>query len=87
MTESPDSICPLCSEVLPRELLHEHIAVETVRTRERTVRVIESYHPGWLEIHGACPACWKSYREAGQVITILKSTRPQRAAGKQETLR
>ena len=86
MIEFPDSICPLCSEVFPRELLHEQIGLETGRSRERTVRVIQSYHPHWVEEHGACAACWKSYREAGQVIRIIKSTRPQREVEREETL-
>ena len=86
MTEITDGICPLCSEVFPRESLREPIESEAAQMRERTVRVIQSYHRGWLEEHGACAACWKCYREAGQVVRILKTTRPQRVAGQQETI-
>ena len=73
MSECRDSICPLCLEAVPREHLHDHIALEQSRARERTVLVIQSYHPDWLEVHGACAACWKAYREASQVIRILKT--------------
>jgi hypothetical protein len=75
MTKLPDAICPLCSEVFPRKLLYQHVEREPIQVRERTVRVIQSVRPHWVEDYGACAACWKSYREAGQVIGILKSLR------------
>ena len=68
----PEGICPLCSQVVGLDLLHQHIASESARVRERTISVIQAYHEGWLEEQGACEACWKSYRDAGRVLSIIK---------------
>ena len=68
----PEGICPLCSQVVGLELLHRHIAHELAATRRRTVQVIRAYHPSWLEEQGACEACWKSYRDAGRILSIMK---------------
>jgi len=67
-----DGVCPLCSEVFPLSLLHEHIQSEDARLRGSTVQVIQAYHGGWLEEHGACEPCWKSYRDAGQILSLMK---------------
>ena len=80
MNSYPESICPLCSQVFASELLYQHIASEHPRIRHSTIKVIQAYHPGWAEDHGACGPCWKSYREAGQVLSIIKGARPQNAA-------
>lgn len=72
MIFSPEGICPLCSHAVGSDLLHEHIASETPRVRERTISVIQAYHGRWLEEQGACGPCWKSYRDAGRVLSILK---------------
>lgn len=77
MTELPDGICPLCSQIFPQEHLHAHIGSEHPRLRHTTILVIQAYHPGWLESHGACQPCWKSYRDAGRVLDLLKSGRAQ----------
>ncbi len=75
MISIPDSICPLCSHVVPREELHNHMDAEPARLRENTVRVIQAYHPGWAAEHGACRPCWKSYRDAGQILKKLSQSR------------
>lgn len=79
MTALPDTICPLCSDALAPELLHDHIAVEHPPLRHGTIKVIQAYHPWWSEEHGACESCWKSYRDAGRVLHQLKSSKPQTA--------
>ncbi len=81
MIPIPDSICPLCSQVFPRELLIGHITSEPPRLRQRTIKVIRAYHPGWTEEHGACGPCWRSYREASRILNLMKSARPQNADG------
>src|SRR5579872_6873167 len=67
-----DSICPLCSEFFLREHLHDHIAEENPRLRDNTIKMIQAYHPGWLQEHGACPPCWKSFRDAGGMLFKLR---------------
>lgn len=84
MISSPESICPLCSQVFPRELLYRHITSEHPRLRHSTIKVIQAYHPGWVEDHGACGPCWNSYRNAGRILSVMKSARPQSAAGSWE---
>jgi hypothetical protein len=81
MIPSPESICPLCSQVFLREQLYQHIASEHLRSRDSTIKVIQAYHPGWLQDHGACEPCWRSYREAGRMLKQMKSARPQTVAG------
>ena len=81
MNSIPDSICPLCSQVFPRELLREHINSEHSRLRHSTIKVIQAYHPGWVEDHGACEPCWRSYREASRMFNQMKIARPQNPAG------
>jgi|ERR1039458_1912132 hypothetical protein len=81
MNSVPDSICPLCSQVFPRELLREHINSEHSRLRHSTIKVIQAYHPGWVEDHGACEPCWRSYREASRMFNQMKIARPQNPAG------
>ena len=68
----PEGVCPLCSQVVTVEGLHEPIASESAKVRERTVAVIQAFHEGWLEEHGACGPCWRSYRDAGRVLSIMK---------------
>jgi hypothetical protein len=46
MISIPESICPLCSQVFPRDLLREHIISEHPRLRHSTIKVIQAYHPG-----------------------------------------
>ncbi len=77
MNTFPDAICPLCSQVYPRERLHSHIAGEEERVRESTIEVIQAYHDGWDAEHGACEACWRSFREAGRILSQLKQSKPQ----------
>lgn len=77
MISFPDSICPLCSQVFAREHLHEHIAAEQPRLRQSTIKLIQGYHPGWVEDHGACGPCWRSYRDAGQALNAMKRGRSQ----------
>ena len=67
-----DGVCPLCSEVFPLMSLHDHIKSEDARLRGSTVQVIQAYHGGWLEEHGACEPCWKSFRDAGQILGLIK---------------
>jgi hypothetical protein len=76
MTSSFDSICPLCSTIYPQETLHESIAAEHSKIRQSTIKVIQAYHPGWKEGHGACPPCWSSYRDAGRILNVLKASKP-----------
>jgi len=71
----------LCSQVFRRDLLYQHILAEHPRLRHRTIKVIQAYHPGWLEDHGACGPCWKSYREVSRMFNLMKNVRPQSAAG------
>lgn len=81
MSAGPMTACPLCSRVLPHEQLYEHIASERARFRHSTIKVIQAYHPGWIEDQGACGRCWRSYRDASQIVNVLKGIRPQNAAG------
>jgi hypothetical protein len=80
MISFPESICPLCSQVFARQLLREHIASEPPRLRHVTIKVIQAYHPGWVEDDGACGPCWRAYRNAGRILEVMKSVRPQNAA-------
>jgi hypothetical protein len=81
MNSTLESICPLCSQVIPRELLRGHITSEHPRLRHSTIKVIQAYHPGWAEDHGACGPCWRSYREASRMFSQMKSAKPVTPAG------
>jgi|ERR1039458_3578459 hypothetical protein len=81
MISIPESICPLCSQIFPRNLLYKHITSEHPRLRHSTIKVIQAYHPGWAEDHGACGPCWSSYRQASRMFNQMKSAKPQNAAG------
>ena len=81
MISFPESICSLCSQLFARELLHKHMASEAPRLRRSTIEVIRAYHPGWVEDHGACEPCWRSYRGAGQILSQMRSAKPQNATG------
>ena len=81
MISFPEGICPLCSRVLAPELLRNHIVFEDPRMRQSTIQVIQAYHPSWVEDHGACEPCWRSYRDAVQMVAVMKSARRQTAAG------
>lgn len=81
MISFPDGICPLCSQVHARELLQEHIVLEDPRLREAIIKLIQAYYPGWIQDHGACAPCWRSYRDASRAIYVMKSARPQNAVG------
>lgn len=76
----PDAICPLCSQFFPRGELHDHIGSERPDLRANTTVVIQAYHPGWEVEHGACETCWKSYRDAGRMLSLLRTSRPQGAS-------
>ncbi len=80
MDSIPEAICPLCSEVFPREDLYEALTAEAPRQREKTIRVIQTYHPGWVPDDGACPSCWKSHRDAGRILGKIQRSRPARRA-------
>lgn len=73
----PEAICPLCSQIQDREHLRSHIQSEHARVQETTIKVIQAYHKSWVLEHGACEACWKSFRDAGRILVVLKQTRPQ----------
>ena len=77
MNTFPDGICPLCSQIYMRERLHAHIAREHERVRDKTIQVIRGYHENWRAEHGACEPCWKSFREAARVLSLLKETKRQ----------
>ncbi len=72
MTSPAGNRCPLCSEVFPAEQLHAHILSEHPRLRHSTIQVIQAYHPAWREDQGACGPCWRSYREAGRILSVLR---------------
>ena len=75
MNSFSDGICPLCSEVLPREQLHRHITSEHPLRRSVIIKVIQAHYPGWMTEHGACSACWQSFRDAGQILKILEASK------------
>ena len=79
MSTFPDGICPLCSRVYTQEQLHNHIAGERPQVRERTIQVIQAYHKEWVRQHGACEPCWRSFRDAGCVLSVLRQTKPHSA--------
>ncbi len=81
MSSFPEAICPLCSQIFPHEKLYAHITSEHPHLRHNTIRTIQAYYPGWLEDHGACEACWKSFRNASQILSVLRSARPHNAGG------
>ncbi len=78
MNTFPEGICPLCSQVYLRTRLYLHIATEHERVRKRTIHVIKAYHHGWKAEDGACEPCWKSFREAGCTLNLLKQVKPKR---------
>lgn len=80
MSVLPDGICPLCSKVFPRERLQDHVAVEHPRLRQNTILVIQAYHPSWVLEHGACETCWKTYRDAGRILGMLREARSRNSA-------
>jgi hypothetical protein len=80
MNVLPYAICPLCSQVYPCQQLHSLISCEHPGVREKTIQVIRAYYAGWAAEHGACEPCWKSFRDAGGILSVLKQTRPQQAA-------
>ncbi len=71
----PENECPLCARTFLREELHDLIASEEERLRESTILVIQAYHPNWTVEQGACGPCWRSYREAGRILSLLKQNR------------
>ncbi len=73
-----DAVCPLCSQICTKEHLHSHIHSEQPRVRQRTIAVIRGHHAWWSIEHGACEPCWKSFREAGRALTLLRQMKPQR---------
>ncbi len=77
MNECSEAICPLCSRFHAQERLHAHIKEEHPRVREATVRLIQAYHKGWAAENGACEPCWKSFRDAGRTLSVLKQARAQ----------
>jgi hypothetical protein len=77
MSLFPNGVCPLCSGIFPREQLHEAWAGEHPRLHQNTILVIQAYHPGWVPDQGACETCWKSYRDAGRILGVLRAGRPQ----------
>ncbi len=79
MDTSLESVCPLCSQVCLREQLYSHITCECERTREQTVQIIQAHHKGWTDEHGACEPCWKSFREAARILSLLKQARQHRS--------
>ena len=79
MISLPESICALCSNVFPRQKVDEQIASEHPHLRQSTIKVIQAYHPSWTEEQSVCAPCWSSYRDAGRILNIMKSTRPQNA--------
>jgi hypothetical protein len=78
MIPFPESICPLCSQVFLTAQLHDHIVSEHPQERNKTIKVIQAYHPGWAAEHGACEPCWRSFRNASSIIQMLQSSKPQR---------
>jgi hypothetical protein len=66
------SVCPICSRVLPQEQLYDHLALESPRLRQNTIKLIQGYHADWVLEHGACPSCRKSFRDAGRILHMLK---------------
>ena len=75
MSSLPDHICPLCSQVRPREQIHEHIASEHPLLRLNTIKVIHAHHPWWSPEDGACEPCWKSFRDASRALEMLRHAR------------
>ncbi len=43
-----------------------------------TIQVIQAYHEGWSTEDGACEPCWRSFREAGRILHVLRQTKPKR---------
>ncbi len=78
MEAFPEAICPLCSKVHPRERLYSHIEAEHERVRKKTIEVIKAYHEGWSAGDGACEPCWRSFRDAGRILNLLKQMKPKR---------
>ena len=70
-----------CARKSFRAGLYDHIGAEHAKLRENTIQVIQAYYPGWSEERGACENCWKSYRDAGRILSLLKAARPRDAAG------
>ena len=87
MSVISEGICPLCARVRPRAELDESILAEEPRVGRRTIQVIQSYHPGWVEHQGACESCWRSYRDAGRILKVIESTRARDATGSRKPLR
>lgn len=77
-----DGICPLCSQVHPHDSLHSHISSEHARVRAQTIEVIQAYHKGWAPGDGACEPCWKSFRDAGRILKVIKQTKQPGTAWK-----
>ncbi len=79
MSSLADSVCPLCEKGFPGERLHQHIDSEHARLRRNTIQVIQAYHPDWVEEDGACEPCWKSFRDAGRMLDVLRTAKRQKA--------
>ena len=73
MNSTPLSACPICSRVLPHDQLYDHMALESPQARQNTIRVIQGHHADWLAEQGVCEPCWKSFRDAGRVLHMLKA--------------
>ena len=76
MTTGVQSVCSLCRREVPRAELQEHIQTEHPFLRHDTIKLIQAYHPGWQEEQGACWSCWKAYRQATQMLHVLKASSP-----------
>jgi len=80
MTPTSDEKCPLCGRPFPRQKLHGHICSESPRMRHRTVQVIQGHYPDWTMDHGSCETCWRSFRNAAQVMVVLQNAKRGNAA-------
>jgi hypothetical protein len=74
MNTTCQSVCPLCKKAIGAEQLFAHMASDHEQWRHSTIKVIRAYHPNWIEEDGACPTCWKSYRNATQILRLLKQS-------------
>ena len=52
-----DFRCPLCGEIIPRELL-----AITAHGQEHILDEIKKKHPKWVEKDGLCKKCYDYYK-------------------------
>ena len=74
MKAEAQGICSLCQREFPRAEILDRIHSEHPSLRQSTIKLIQASCTGWDEQQDICLPCWKAYRDATQVLQLLKAS-------------